>query len=1541
MKILLLKNDKIRTFLLPNKFVGNVWITNFDENGNEKNMINVESKNNEWTLVSNNEFYVIEDSKRVPYIKLTPNSSYMIKENYSNNFFFLYCSDDYESNMKYYAASTPLVVGITIGKNPNSKIVYNNNLIGSNHAELILKDDKIVLKDLNSNIGTYVNDVRVRGENIVNVGDLIFIMGLRLIILKFDGTYVIGINNPNNLVNTVLTGVEIKTDPALEKFDEAEEEQEMNLYTDDDYFHRKPRFIYSVDKYELQVDSPPGKGEEQETPLILTLGPMMTMSLTSVVMIYNTIDNVLYGDGDWNKALPSLITSGAMLVSFLLWPFITNKFNRHLKKKKEKNRQVKYSEYIESKKEQILKEKASQEEILNKSYPTLSECISIIDEKNDRLWEKRIEDDDFTSVSLGTGSLPMELNIKFPDDHFTLDEDNLKEDVKKLEQADKSLKNVPIPFSLRNNFISAIIGKEYLTKRLAKNIILQLMTFHSYDNLKLVVFTTKEKEDTWKDVRILPHNFSNDKQIRYFASNNDEYKELSYVLEKYLPSKEEDEKRGNEVKLYNPSFVIITDSFNAIRNYDFIKNIVDRKDYVGFSLVILNEKISNLPDQCKTFIELDDSECKIFQNIANNEKQKFELDRTNYDLTTPARKLANLPIEINDDTEGAIPKRVGFLEMYEVGKVEQLNCLSRWNKNVPISNMAALVGLGKNGEKISLDLHEKFHGPHGLIAGMTGSGKSEFIITYILSMAVNYHPHEVQFILIDYKGGGLAGAFENANLGYKLPHLVGVITNLDKNEINRSLASIESELKRRQALFNKAREISGESTVDIYKYQNMYRNKIVDEPVSHLFIIADEFAELKTQQPEFMEQLISTARIGRSLGVHLILATQKPSGVVDSQIWSNTRFRVCLRVQEKADSAEVIQCPDAAFLTQTGRFYLQVGFNEIFMLGQSAYAGGPYIPSETIKKTIDSSINFVNNIGYITKTIETKKKVEVDTKNGEELINVVRYMQKCAEDEQIYSKPLWLPKIPAFITIDELIKKYNFTKENYMLNPVIGEYDVPNMQQQHLLTIPFYEEGNAIVFGMAGSGKENFITSMIYSSLITYTPSEVNYYILDFGAEILRYYDNCPIVGDICFVDDAEKIKNLYKMISDKIDERKKLFVDYNGDYATYCKNSGSSVPNIVVIINNYEAYAETYPDFDDLLIVLTRDCIKYGIYFVITCSTPEGMRFKLKQNFGQNFVLQQNNEDDYTAILGNVHKSYPSKIFGRGIIKKEDIYEYQTAYVCETEKISDQVKAVSKELNEKYTVKAPSVPVLPENVVYEKIKHLEDVKETELVVGLNRKDLSISTIDFSKNMINLVTSLDFTSMEPFIIPFIEQSTYKEKYQTIVINADDFDYDPEGNEKITYIDNNFDTIFNNITEYITTSYEKYKENNFNKSIFNNTKKLLVYIIGANAFKNKLSSENQNAFENLFKLNAEIELVSYIFIDSCDKIKNFEYEAWFKSNANKNEGIWIGNGIDTQYLLNVTQRVPEVKEEIPYNFCFVLVRGKPILTKFVESIKDVE
>lgn len=195
----------------------------------------------------------------------------------------------------------------------------------------------------------------------------------------------------------------------------------------------------------------------------------------------------------------------------------------------------------------------------------------------------------------------------------------------------------------------------------------------------------------------------------------------------------------------------------------------------------------------------------------------------------------------------ALPNSLGFLEMFEVGNVAQLNIGQRWADDDASRTLVTPVGRDAAGECATLNLHEKAHGPHGLIAGTTGSGKSEFIITYILSMCVNYAPDQVAFVLIDYKGGGLAGAFDNERI--RLPHLAGTITNLDGAAISRSLVSIKSELKRRQDAFNRARDVTGEATMDIYKYLRYYRRGVLMEPLPHLFIVADEFAELKQQEP--------------------------------------------------------------------------------------------------------------------------------------------------------------------------------------------------------------------------------------------------------------------------------------------------------------------------------------------------------------------------------------------------------------------------------------------------------------------------------------------------------------------------------------------------------------------------------------------------------------------------------------------------------------------------------------------------------------------
>lgn len=1536
MRVLLIKKDRIRSTNIPDVPSGNFWVTDYDDSGKEVNLLNIKDENGSWQLMSNQDYYCVFNNDYIACFKLQEHAFYQVRKTSTDENMFVYCTSSCDENLASYYINPNDNKLITIGSGDDNNIVFQG--LDVSQAKITFEENKYFLYPTSKKYGVYVNNLRITEKKPLEYGDAIFLNGLKIVLIKYQffaslNIYYFGDSlNINGITPALYEGVE-------SQFKENEEDIEMNWYKDEDYFHKTPRFTSEIKEKEIKIDIPPAKEQKNETPIILTIGPMLTMSMSSMVMAFTSITNLRNGGASLANAMPSIVMAGAMLASTLLWPTFTRAYENRRSKKKEKERINKYSKYMDGKRKIIQDELINQTNILKSFYPSLLECNKIILEKQPVLWQKRIEDEDFLKLSLGYGNYPMKLKITYPEEQFSMVEDELKEIADKLSREPKMLNNVPVPYSFMDNNITSIIGSYDSRSEYLKKLILQLMTFHSYADLKLVILTDNDKKSTWDNIKNSPYCFTDDMQFRLFASKTEEYGVVCSYLEKIFNSRSNSEDMEINAHRYNKIYLIITDSFKTVRNQDFIETLLKTKQNYGFSIIISNGNIATLPEQCKNFIKVNKKIGEVSKNVINEENQKFNIDVINgINYNDCYKKLSNIPATTDGNATTSIPERVGFLEMYDVGKIEQLNSPNRWEKSNPMQSLATPVGYGKNNEIQYIDLHEKAHGPHGLVAGMTGSGKSEFIISYILSLAVNYNPLEVQFILIDYKGGGLAGAFENANSGKKLPHLVGTITNLDASEIKRSISSIESELKRRQRLFNIARDKNGESTVDIYKYQRLYREGKVDEPVSHLFIISDEFAELKTQQPEFMDQLISTARIGRSLGVHLILATQKPSGVVDPQIWSNTRFRVCLRVQDTEDSNEVIKCPDAAYLKQTGRFYFQVGYNEVFTLGQAAWAGGKYVPKEKTKKPIDTSISFINNVGQIIRKVETREKTAntEEKKYGEELTNIVNYLSDVATSQNIKSKPLWLDKIPSFIKISSLVEKYQFKIKPGIIEIPVGEYDVPEQQKQSLLTVSFSSKGNALIYGAPGSGKENFLMTLIYEAMMLYTPEDINFYIMDFGAELLKVFESSPYIGGIVQIDEEEKIVNLYKLINNLMEQRKEILKPYAGNFYNYNIKSGKKIPSIVVILNNFETYQDTYEKYEDTLNVLTRECSKYGIYFITTCNTTNGMRFKLKQNYSQIFCLQQNNEDDYSQILGNVNKSYPSKIFGRGIIKPENVYEFQTASIDLQDNINNTISELINETISKYNIKAQRIPTLPKVVDYDAIKDGFNSKNSDLIIGIEKQTLDYCDIDFFKNYVNVVSSNETYNMSDFVTGLISESKYKTSYQTMVVDANDMDISEETKKGIIYEENDYNRFFEQIYKYESDCYDLYLKNNFNANTLQNQKRILLIINGIDNFKNKLNDENKNKFNDFFSKSKDLGIISFVIIDSIDKIKKFEYDTWFKENYNNTEGIWIGNGLNDQFTMKVSVRTDDSKQNITDDFCFVLKRGKPILVKYISD-----
>lgn len=1521
MIVRLIKKKKIYNFSLPSEVSGNYWITDNDYFGNVRNLINVEEYNGEWKIKSDFETKIMSGDQEVESAILKDYSLYFLKINTDNEYVILYCSPSVDKNIFRLRINSNKE--ITIGNDGKNTIYYNYPLVSKQQARLIYNNGKWIIQDLNSKYGTYVNNNAITSQEL-EYGDIIFIMGLKIIPMK-DGIIVSNIPNHVKIDESVL----IRQDALIQRQTEMDNPDEENIefFGEDDYFYRAPRFKTGIEETVIAIDPPPAEPEEDKTPMIYTIGPMLTMAMMSMMTGYNALSSVINGTADLSQVFPTLLISGAMIATMLLWPSLQKAYQKRQRRKTLQERKEKYLKYLEEKKEKLQNEMKIQRQIMIDNYLPLQQIKEIIYEKKRNLWERELEQDDFLNLRLGVGSTEFKGKLSIPEEHFSVKDDELLKEVFKVGAESRMLENVPVTLNFIEKNITAIIGTAENKQQFLEGLLLQVIAYHSYEDLKIVVLTNEQNSSKWDYLKIAPHNWSDDKSVRYFATNIDEAKEISLELEKSMQQRKFHDNNGkmepskDDYHKYKPYYLIITDDYKMVRDLELVKDICEMPINYGFSLVVISPRLVNIPNECKTFISIGDTKSGVFENeLVSNKQKEFDADTDpTLNMYEACKIIANIPIDISKENR-VLPNSVSFLEMYNIGMVEQFNILSRWKNNDPTKSLSVPVGLDKSRELFKLDLHEKAHGPHGLIAGMTGSGKSEFIITYILSMALNYHPYEVSFILIDYKGGGLTGAFENRETGVKLPHIAGTITNLDTVEMNRSLASIQSELRKRQRLFNEARDKLNESTIDIYKYQSLYRRGLVDKPISHLFIISDEFAELKDQRPEFMDQLISTARIGRSLGVHLILATQKPSGVVNDQIWSNSKFRICLKVQDKSDSMDMIKCPDAAELKQTGRFYLQVGYNELFALGQAAWAGAQYYPTEKRKKKIDQSINIIDNVGNTIKQLDTKIDEIQTPSQGEEITNIIKYIVDEANKENIRINKLWLDRIPDVIYIDDLKTKYNYQPVKNVINPVIGEYDDPENQIQNILTLPLSEEGNTIIYGSAGTGKELMLSSIIYSTITTHDTKEANFYIIDFGAETLTMFRQAPHVGEVILSNDAEKIDNLFKMINGIIEERKKIFIDYNGSYDFYIKHGGKQMPFITVVINNIEAFLETYSQYEDMLAQMTRDCLKYGVCFVITTNGANTLRYRLKQNFKQNLVLQFNDPGDYSAIIPGARKKEPSKVYGRGLIGLDNVYEFQTAYSYKEDKMSDYIKIVSKKLNEICEYKADKIPILPDVVNQEFVSNYLGSSET-LPIGVEKDTLNIATLNLKNEFMYNITGDDVSNETKFIKGLINNVLMMNNAECVIFDTDNV-LGEISRDRITYSNGLCDKSFEKLAEI------------FNN---NNPEKLIVcFMYNVNSLINKFDPVDKPKFTDVINSCKAKGNIRIIIIDKLDSIKALAYEPWYKPNVDLSEGIWLGNGIGEQFTLKVTTNSRLLRTEVEPGFGYIIRKGKATLIKLMSD-----
>ena len=1159
-----------------------------------------------------------------------------------------------------------------------------------------------------------------------------------------------------------------------------------DFYKDYPEYHRSPRIIYRSSEDKILINPPGAEPQKPSDELLkLIMPPLIMVGVTLLITIFQP------------RGLYIIATVSMSVVSVI---FSVQGFFKNRKKYKEdkKERVELYHLYLKDKAKDLEQLSRKQREGMFYHFPAIEDLTKMVKRYDSRIYEKTPLHFDFLAYRLGLGKVPTSYELKYGQEERSGKKDALEEEGYALFQAHQKIDKLPIVASLNRGPVGYVGPRPIVLEQL-QLLVAQLAVFHSYHDLTIIPIIPEEEKESWDWMRWLPHATLQDMNVRSFVYNQRTRDQVLNSLNQILKLRkaQKEEEKANDTKIFHPHYVVLITDETLILDHVIMEFFREDPTELGCSIIYVADVLSSLSENIQTVISIKDrNQGQLLLQEGVLRELDFQLDHfpEGYDKEAISRGLA--PLKHIQQLKSSIPDSVTFLEMYQAETFNDLKVLSRWESHAPYQSLAVPIGLRGKDDLVYLNLHEKAHGPHGLIAGTTGSGKSETIQSYILSLAVNFHPHDVAFLLIDYKGGGMANLFKD------LPHLLGTITNLDGAQSMRALASINAEIHRRERLF-------GQYGVNhINQYQKKFKLGEATEPLPHLFLISDEFAELKVNQPDFIKELVSIARVGRSLGVHLILATQKPSGVVDDQIWSNSRFKLALKVADRGDSMEMLRTADAAEITQTGRAYLQVGNNEVYELFQTAWSGADYQPEKDQLGIEDHTIYLINELGQyevLNQDLSGLDMAEEIKEVPTELDVIVQEINHLHQQEGIaaVAQP-WLPPLKERITLDELDKVVPIEAWQKRTAPsvLIGVADIPQAQKQEAVAIDLSKDGNILLYGSPGTGKTTFLQTVAMDLARKQSPENLTMYLLDFGTNGLAPLTQLPHVADSLLLDQTEKIQKFIRIINRELDRRKKLLSEHGvGTIALYREVTGKQEPTMVILMDSYESMKdEPYEtDLFKLFMRISREGLSIGVHLIITASRQNNLRAQLYSNFKHQLTLPQNDISEVRGIVGATPLAATMEdIKGRALMKRDEVDVVQFALPVAGDndiQIINNLRDQVQSLKEMWTGRTPAgIPMVPDELTEAAFYGREDVKESmenlEFPIGLDFEMVKTVKIPFDrlKNLVFMAdspeslenqqkhllnTALQFGSKLHIMLvdPLEECVAYKDKVSTYISSS--------------------------------------------------------------------------------------------------------------------------------------------------------------------------
>ena len=472
---------------------------------------------------------------------------------------------------------------------------------------------------------------------------------------------------------------------------------------------------------------------------------------------------------------------------------------------------------------------------------------------------------------------------------------------------------------------------------------------------------------------------------------------------------------------------------------------------------------------------------------------------------------------------------------------------------------------------------------------------------------------------------------------------------------------------------------------------------------------------------------------------------------MDDQIWSNSRFKIALKVADRSDSNEMLHTPDAAEITQTGRAYLQVGNNEVYELFQSAWSGADYQPEKDDMGIEDHTIYLINELGQYEILNEDLSGLEDADEIKEvptELDAIVHNIHLLCEEQEIPPVPQpWLPPLKERIALEELeeVQPAIAWAQEKSLSILLGMADIPQAQKQESVSINLAKDGHVLLYGSPGTGKTTFLQSAGMDLARKFSPKDLTMYLMDFGTNGLAPLSKLPQVADTMLLDQTEKISKFVRIMEKELNRRKKLLADYGvGTLELYRQASGQEEPAIVILLDSYEAFKEEAYEAElfKLLVRISREGLSIGVHLLMTAGRQSNLRAQLYSNFKHQLSLPQNEASEVRTIVGSTSLAMTMEdIKGRALMKREDVDVIQLALPVSGDnenQVLNNLRQKVASLQEAWTGQRPSaIPMVPEELMVEEFLKLPSVQEAiengQIPIGLELEMVGSVNISLSK----------------------------------------------------------------------------------------------------------------------------------------------------------------------------------------------------------------